>query len=237
MGRRKASGRPINGWLVIDKAPEMTSTHVVNVVKRLTQAQKVGHGGTLGSAGDRRAADRHGRGDQDGGLHHGRAARRYGFALRFGRGARYRRRGRSGDRHQRSAPDRRRDPRGAAPVPGLDPAGSAAICGGQGPGRARLRHCSPRRERRAGAARDQGRRARAHRAARSGSRRVPHDLRQGRLCPGDRARSGSALGCHAHVVSAAADRGRRLQRRATRSRSMHWRGSSRTRRCRRFWFR
>ena len=47
MGRRKATGRPINGWLVIDKAPDMTSTHVVSVVKRLTQAQKVGHGGTL----------------------------------------------------------------------------------------------------------------------------------------------------------------------------------------------
>ena len=47
MGRRKATGRPINGWLVIDKGTDMTSTHVVNVVKRLTQAQKVGHGGTL----------------------------------------------------------------------------------------------------------------------------------------------------------------------------------------------
>ena len=46
-GRRKATGRPINGWLVIDKGPDMTSTHVVSVVKRLTQAQKVGHGGTL----------------------------------------------------------------------------------------------------------------------------------------------------------------------------------------------
>jgi tRNA pseudouridine55 synthase len=47
MGRRKATGRPINGWLVIDKAPDITSTQVVNEVKRLTQAQKVGHGGTL----------------------------------------------------------------------------------------------------------------------------------------------------------------------------------------------
>jgi tRNA pseudouridine55 synthase len=47
MARRKPSGRPINGWLVIDKPPGMTSTHVVNVVKRLTNAQKVGHGGTL----------------------------------------------------------------------------------------------------------------------------------------------------------------------------------------------
>jgi tRNA pseudouridine55 synthase len=47
MGRRKPAGRRINGWLVVDKPPAMTSTHVVNVVKRLTQAQKVGHGGTL----------------------------------------------------------------------------------------------------------------------------------------------------------------------------------------------
>ena len=47
MGRRKPVGRPINGWLVIDKTPGMTSTQVVNEVKRVTQAQKVGHGGTL----------------------------------------------------------------------------------------------------------------------------------------------------------------------------------------------
>jgi tRNA pseudouridine55 synthase len=47
MRRRKAQGRPIDGWLVIDKGPDMTSTHVVSVVKRLTEAQKVGHGGTL----------------------------------------------------------------------------------------------------------------------------------------------------------------------------------------------
>jgi tRNA pseudouridine55 synthase len=47
MARRKPTGRPINGWLVIDKPQGMTSTHVVNVVKRLTNAQKVGHGGTL----------------------------------------------------------------------------------------------------------------------------------------------------------------------------------------------
>lgn len=47
MRRRKPAGRPIHGWLAIDKAPGMTSTHVVAVVKRLTDAQKVGHGGTL----------------------------------------------------------------------------------------------------------------------------------------------------------------------------------------------
>lgn len=47
MGRRRTGGRPINGWLAIDKGEGMTSTHAVAVVKRLTGAQKVGHGGTL----------------------------------------------------------------------------------------------------------------------------------------------------------------------------------------------
>ncbi|TVQ32604.1 MAG: tRNA pseudouridine(55) synthase TruB [Geminicoccaceae bacterium] len=47
MGRRRRGGRPINGWLVIDKDEGITSTAVVAAVRRLTQAQKVGHGGTL----------------------------------------------------------------------------------------------------------------------------------------------------------------------------------------------
>ncbi len=47
MARRKRGGLRINGWLVIDKPQGMTSTHVVNVVKRLTHARKAGHGGTL----------------------------------------------------------------------------------------------------------------------------------------------------------------------------------------------
>jgi tRNA pseudouridine55 synthase len=47
MGRRKPAGRPIHGWLAIDKGEGMTSAHAVAVVKRLTNAQKVGHGGTL----------------------------------------------------------------------------------------------------------------------------------------------------------------------------------------------
>lgn len=45
--RRKPKGRPIDGWLVIDKPSAMTSTDVVNAVKRSLAAQKVGHGGTL----------------------------------------------------------------------------------------------------------------------------------------------------------------------------------------------
>ncbi|MCS6780861.1 MAG: tRNA pseudouridine(55) synthase TruB [Geminicoccaceae bacterium] len=44
---RARKGRPLHGWLVIDKARGQTSTDVVNQVKRITQAQKVGHGGTL----------------------------------------------------------------------------------------------------------------------------------------------------------------------------------------------
>jgi len=47
MGRKRRKGRPINGWLVIDKDLGETSTGVVGAVRRLTQAQKAGHGGTL----------------------------------------------------------------------------------------------------------------------------------------------------------------------------------------------
>lgn len=44
---RKRKGLPIHGWLAIDKPLEMTSNQVVGAVRRLTQAAKVGHGGTL----------------------------------------------------------------------------------------------------------------------------------------------------------------------------------------------
>ncbi len=47
MSRRKLQGRPLDGWLIIDKPSGMTSTDVVNRVKRLFDAQKAGHGGTL----------------------------------------------------------------------------------------------------------------------------------------------------------------------------------------------
>jgi len=44
---RRAKGRPINGWLVFDKPFDMTSTHAVAKLKRLFDARKVGHAGTL----------------------------------------------------------------------------------------------------------------------------------------------------------------------------------------------
>ncbi len=44
---QRKRGRPLNGWLVVDKPPGMTSTDVVNRVRRGFDAQKAGHGGTL----------------------------------------------------------------------------------------------------------------------------------------------------------------------------------------------
>jgi tRNA pseudouridine55 synthase len=47
MPRRKPRGRLLDGWLIIDKPPGLTSTDVVNRVRRALDAQKAGHGGTL----------------------------------------------------------------------------------------------------------------------------------------------------------------------------------------------
>lgn len=44
---RKRKGRPIDGWLAIDKPLGMTSTQVVGRVRFLLDAAKAGHGGTL----------------------------------------------------------------------------------------------------------------------------------------------------------------------------------------------
>ncbi len=43
----KRPKRDVHGWLVLDKPVGMTSTHAVSVVKRLFQAKRVGHAGTL----------------------------------------------------------------------------------------------------------------------------------------------------------------------------------------------
>ncbi|MEL6914884.1 MAG: tRNA pseudouridine(55) synthase TruB [Pseudomonadota bacterium] len=49
MARRK-KGRPISGWLIVDKPAGLTSTAVVNKVKWALDAQKAGHAGTLDPA-------------------------------------------------------------------------------------------------------------------------------------------------------------------------------------------
>ena len=46
MARRK-KGRPVHGWLVFDKPAGMTSPQAVGRVRRLFDAQKAGHAGTL----------------------------------------------------------------------------------------------------------------------------------------------------------------------------------------------
>jgi tRNA pseudouridine55 synthase len=46
MARRK-KGRAIHGWLVLDKPVGMTSTQAVGTVRRLFDARKAGHAGTL----------------------------------------------------------------------------------------------------------------------------------------------------------------------------------------------
>ncbi len=47
MRQRKKRGRQIDGWLIVDKPQGLTSTDVVNRVRRWFDAQKAGHGGTL----------------------------------------------------------------------------------------------------------------------------------------------------------------------------------------------
>ncbi len=44
---RKRKGIPLHGWFIIDKPEGMTSTQVIGRVRRLTNAMKLGHGGTL----------------------------------------------------------------------------------------------------------------------------------------------------------------------------------------------
>ena len=47
---RRQKGRAISGWLVVDKPAGLTSTTVVNRVRRAFDARKAGHAGTLDPA-------------------------------------------------------------------------------------------------------------------------------------------------------------------------------------------
>ena len=44
---RRRRGRPVHGWLAVDKPSGLTSTQVLSRVKRALDAEKAGHGGTL----------------------------------------------------------------------------------------------------------------------------------------------------------------------------------------------
>lgn len=47
MGRQRKKGRPVSGWLILDKSYDLGSTEAVSKAKWLFQAQKAGHAGTL----------------------------------------------------------------------------------------------------------------------------------------------------------------------------------------------
>jgi len=47
---RKRKGEPIHGWIVLDKPAGMTSTQALSRVRRILNAEKAGHGGTLDPA-------------------------------------------------------------------------------------------------------------------------------------------------------------------------------------------
>ena len=44
---RRRKGSPVHGWVVLDKPRGLTSTQAVTRVRRLFDAQKAGHAGTL----------------------------------------------------------------------------------------------------------------------------------------------------------------------------------------------
>ena len=46
MGRRK-KGQDVDGWIILDKPADMTSTQAVSAVRRIFDAKKAGHAGTL----------------------------------------------------------------------------------------------------------------------------------------------------------------------------------------------
>ena len=44
---RKRRGQPVHGWLALDKPVGVSSARAVAIVRRLFDAEKAGHGGTL----------------------------------------------------------------------------------------------------------------------------------------------------------------------------------------------
>ena len=45
MASRK--GNPVHGWVILDKPEELSSSRAVGIVRRVFNAAKAGHGGTL----------------------------------------------------------------------------------------------------------------------------------------------------------------------------------------------
>ncbi len=57
MGRKRRSGRPINGWINVDKPVGVTSAACVNSVRHALDAAKLGHAGPLTPNDPQRLAD------------------------------------------------------------------------------------------------------------------------------------------------------------------------------------
>ena len=184
----RPKGLPIHGWLCLDKPAGMTSTAAVSRVRRITRAQKVGHGGTLDPLATGVLPIAHGRGDQDRRLRHG-GPQALPVHRAPGRGAHHGRcRGRD-PREQRASPDDRGDRGRAAGVRRPDRAGAAAVRRGQGRRRARLRSGAARRIGAACAPDRTGRAVRSGRAARSRPCDVRAGVRPRHLCAGAGPRS------------------------------------------------
>ena len=137
MSRRKPRGRPLDGWLIIDKPPGLTSTDVVNRVRRAFDAQKAGHGGTLDPLATGVLPIAFGAATKtvpyvmDG-------TKLYRFTLRFGEA---RDTDDADGQVTATSPDRPTDdadPRRAAAVPRRHHADPAHLLGGEGRRRARL---------------------------------------------------------------------------------------------------
>ena len=110
MRHRKPRGRPLDGWLIIDKPPGPDQHRRRQPRPPLVRRPESRPWRHARPAGHRRAADRVRRGHQNRALCDGRH-QALPFHPPLRRGARHRRRRRPGHRHHRRPPDRRRDPR------------------------------------------------------------------------------------------------------------------------------
>ena len=70
---RKPKGRPISGWLILDKPVDFGSTEAVGKIKWLFNAQKAGHAGTLDPLASGMLPIALGDATEDRSLRHGRA--------------------------------------------------------------------------------------------------------------------------------------------------------------------
>ncbi len=129
--------RDVHGWIVLDKPIGMTSTHAVAVVKRLFQAKRAGHAGTLDPLASGGLPIALGEATKTVPYRDGRPQALSLHGL-LGRGARHRRYRRPRHPYERHQADGGGDSRTAAALHRADRTGPAPILRNQGPGRARL---------------------------------------------------------------------------------------------------